>query len=118
MSDKKLLTKIEQEYNLFFLEIQSQSKAEIFNRSAEIERKKRIYSYLKKSAGQISNGTETRLLVSDNLLSDADRYAADHQEKSTEDATADYVALVCDVDKSAMDVPEGIRDSSLTSSSS
>ncbi len=92
MEKDYLVEQVGQEYEQFFMSMKCCSKADIFSRSKEIERRKRLCSYLK--AWLPLQGADTRKLFKymDNILEEMDRYAADHEEKTVEESVNGYVS--------------------------
>ena len=89
-----LIEKLDWEYNNFYNEVTSTSKANVYGRSAEIERKKRIVKYLRGVLERVEPEDVMKLQVVENILDGADRQAADHPEKSIERSAEDYIAGV------------------------
>lgn len=75
---EELNEKLKFEYEIFYMDCMRQSRAGIFARSAEIERKKQLPELIKRCAGEETEQIE-RLLTRDNLLEEAYRYVEDSQ---------------------------------------
>lgn len=85
MQKDAVKTKLEYEYERFYMQCICLSKAGIFAKSSEIEWKKKIMKSLKEKLDGPGTFPE-EILVLDNILDDAYRYAADHQsEKDSPD---------------------------------
>lgn len=85
---EKILQKLDAEYEFFFLESMRNSKANLFAKSFEIETKKQVQEFLREfirtSAALSDDKFARQLYLSDNLMDECYRYAADHPEQDLE----------------------------------
>ncbi|WP_251391150.1 hypothetical protein [Mediterraneibacter agrestimuris] len=79
MHSEVIKSKLEYEYERFYMECMCLSKPGIFAKSSEIELKKSLTNILKERADKEESFPET-LTVLDNILEDAYRYVQDHQD--------------------------------------
>lgn len=70
--------KINFEYEVFVMDCMRQSKSGIYARSEEIEAKKEIARFLKKSAEK-ENAWKEKVMALDNILEEAYRYVKDYR---------------------------------------
>ncbi|MCR5451443.1 MAG: hypothetical protein K6F00_02315 [Lachnospiraceae bacterium] len=89
-----VIEKIDWEYSNYFNEMQCTSKANIFGKSGEIERRKRLVVYMKKYIEEKGAQDDMRLRVIDNILEEVDRYACDHPENTIERSADLFIAGV------------------------
>ena len=92
MEKDYLVEQVGQEYEQFFMSIKCCSKADIFSRSREIERRKRLCSYLKAWLPLQDKKTRKLFEYMDNILEEMDRYASDHEEATVEESVNGYVS--------------------------
>lgn len=90
---ERVKTKVDREYEIFYLDMMRTSKANIFANSEEIEIKKSIYGILKEEKSL--NGQEEILCACENLLEEIYRYVDDHLSESLESGKEIH-ALVMD----------------------
>lgn len=88
---KKILDKINAEYELFFMQCMSYTKELLYSRSSEIEMKKTITSYLRDEVRNNKNIKLVRMSTSNNLLDEFYRYAKDHEDISLREALKNYM---------------------------
>lgn len=92
---EKILQKLDGEYEIFFLESMRNSKANLFAKSFEIETKKQVQEFLRefiKSNEALSDVKfAQQLYLSDNLMDECYRYAADHPEQDLEKNCETYL---------------------------
>lgn len=89
--NKQLMTKINHEYELFYLEMMSTSRSNLYTKSAEIEYKKRIYSYLRSWLVNHKDVDPKPLMTVNNLLDECCRYSEDHLEKTEQESVEEYL---------------------------
>lgn len=78
MHNEVIKSKLEYEYERFYMECMCLSKPGIFAKSSEIELKKSLTKILKKKA-EAEESFPEKLTVLDNILEDAYRYVQDHR---------------------------------------
>lgn len=88
MQNEAVKSKLEYEYERFYMECICLSKAGIFSKSFEIELKKNVVKLLKKQLDDGETFSE-EILVLDNILDDVYRYVADHQNEKAIEALVD-----------------------------
>ena len=94
MENQELHNKINGEYELFYLEMMSTSRSNLYDKSAEIEFKKRIYSYLRSWVINHKKINTVALMTINNLLDECCRYCDDHVEKSEQENVAEYLGSI------------------------
>lgn len=89
-----VIEKIDWEYNNYFNEMSCTSKANIFGKSGEIERRKRLAVYMKKLITAKGAEDDMRLRILDNILEEADRFVCDHPEDTIERSVDMFISGV------------------------
>lgn len=92
--NKELMSKINREYELFYLEMLSTSRSNLYTRSADIEFKKRIFGYLRSWLQKHKDADPKPLMTVNNLLDECCRYSEDHVEMDEEKCVSEYLAKV------------------------
>ncbi len=87
----RLEEKIDQEYQIFFLDETCKSRANIFAHSGEIEQKKNLKEELYRLAGEVEEETEELLYRQENLLESAYRFLTDERKKDPAESLKDVV---------------------------
>ncbi len=88
---EKILDKLNNEYELFFLKTMSSTKESIFSHSYEIEMKKNITSFLKNEITKNKKITLLKMETSNGIIEEFYRYVTDHKEISFEKAMKEYL---------------------------
>lgn len=88
---KRLEEKIDQEYQIFFLDEICKSRENIFAHSGEIEQKKNLKEELYRLAGEADGEMEELLYRQENLLESAYRFLADERKKDPAESLKDVV---------------------------
>lgn len=90
MQNEAIKSKLEYEYERFYMECICMSKSGIFAKSSEIEWKKKLVRFLKKKLNTAEKFPE-EIVVLDNILDDVYRYVLDYQnEKSLDELVNDW----------------------------
>ena len=91
---KAVVERVDWEYQNYYNQLACTSKANIYGKSSEIERRKRIIIYLRTVLGRVSEDKEYKLLREENILEAVDRIVMEHPEKTIERTADDYIAGV------------------------
>ena len=89
--NKELMAKINYEYELFYLEMLSTSRSNLYTRSADIEFKKRIFGYLRSWLFSHKDADPKPFMTVNNLLDECCRYSEDHEEQTEEESVGKYL---------------------------
>lgn len=86
-----VLSKIDMEYEFFFMDMMKSTKENIFAKSKEIELKKAIVLFLKKNVHSNKEIKLIRMTTTNNLIDEFYRYVTDHEDIDRKEAMNKYL---------------------------
>lgn len=88
---QQVLRKLDDEYEMFFMDMMKSTKENLFAKSGEIETKKSIVVFLKDRVKRNKKIHPERMLTSNNILDEFYRYITDHNDISFDAAARTYL---------------------------
>ena len=86
-----VLNKMDMEYEFYFMDMMKSTKENIFAKSKEIELKKAIVLFLKRTVHSNKEIKLIRMTTTNNLIDEFYRYVTDHEDIDREEAMNKYL---------------------------